>query len=128
VPELRRNFALQAVFKGKSDQPLAIKQRIEESRDKRRASQPVSASAGCIFRNPEEIPAGKLVDELGLKGTTAGQAAVSEIHGNFIVNQGGATAADVLKLIEIIRRKAREERRVELETEVKILGEDEVVF
>ncbi len=128
VPELRRNFALQAVFKGKSDQPLIIKQRIEESRDKRRASQPVSASAGCIFRNPEDIPAGKLVDELGLKGTTIGHAAVSEIHGNFIVNQGGATASDILKLIETIRRKAREERHVELETEVKILGEDEVVF
>ena len=128
VPELRRNFALQAVFKGKSDQPLAIKQRIEDSRDKRRASQPVSASAGCIFRNPETIPAGKLVDELGLKGTVIGNAAISEIHGNFIVNQGGATATDILKLIETIRAKARKERGVELETEVKVIGEDDVVF
>jgi UDP-N-acetylmuramate--L-alanine ligase/UDP-N-acetylenolpyruvoylglucosamine reductase len=128
VPELRRNFALQAVFKGKSDQPLHIKQRTEDSRDKRRASQPVSASAGCIFRNPETIAAGKLIDELGLKGTTIGHAAISEIHGNFIVNQGGATATDILKLIETIRRKAREERQLELETEVKILGEDEMAF
>lgn len=128
VPELSRNFALQAVFKGKSDQPLAIKQRIEDSRDKRRASQPVSASAGCIFRNPDDIPAGKLVDDLGLKGTVIGNAAISEIHGNFIVNQGGATATDILKLIETIRTKARKERGVELETEVKVIGEDDVVF
>ncbi|MCF7731790.1 MAG: UDP-N-acetylmuramate--L-alanine ligase [Akkermansiaceae bacterium] len=128
VPELRRNFALQAVFKGKSDQPLSIKHRLEDSREKRRASQPVSASAGCIFRNPASIPAGKLVDELGLKGRTSGHAAVSDIHGNFIINQGGATAADVLKLIDTIRRKARDQRQLELETEVKIIGEDELMF
>jgi UDP-N-acetylmuramate--L-alanine ligase/UDP-N-acetylenolpyruvoylglucosamine reductase len=128
VPELRRNFALQAMFKGKSDQPVVIKQRIEDSRDKRRASQPVSASAGCIFRNPDSIPAGKLLDELGLKGTVCGGAAVSEIHANFIVNQGGATARDVISLMESIRRRARDERGIELETEIKILGEDECPF
>jgi UDP-N-acetylmuramate--alanine ligase len=128
VPELRRNFALQAVFKGKTDKPENIKQRWEESRDKRRVSQPVAASAGCIFRNPEVIQAGRLVDSMGLKGTSVGHAAVSEVHGNFIVNQGGATAAEVLSLIESIQTKARKERFVELETEVKILGEDEPSF
>ena len=128
VAELRRNFALQAVFKGKADSSANIKLRWNECREKRRASQPVSASAGCIFSNPEEIPAGKLVDDLGLKGAAIGHAAVSEIHGNFIVNQGGATATDVLNLIELIRQLARHQRHIELETEVKILGEDEATF
>ena len=128
VPELRRNFALQAVFKGKTDTALNIKQRGEVCREKRQASQPVSASAGCIFRNPEEIPAGKLIDSLGLKGRAIGHAAVSEVHGNFIINQGGATATDILKLIEAIRHQARQTHPLELETEVKILGDDEAQF
>jgi len=128
VPELRRNFALQAVFKGKPDKPENIKQRWEESRDKRKATQPVMASAGCTFKNPEEIPAGRLIDVLGLKGTSVGHAAVSEVHGNFVVNQGGASAKEILQLIETIQQKARDEQNIELETEVKILGEDEAQF
>jgi UDP-N-acetylenolpyruvoylglucosamine reductase len=59
----------------------------------------VAASAGCIFKNPASIPAGKLIEELGLKNLSVGAARVSEVHGNFIVNDGGATAADVLTLI-----------------------------
>ena len=128
VPELRRNFALQAVFKGKPDKPENIRQRWNESREKRKSSQPVSASAGCTFKNPEEIPAGRLIDSLGLKGTSVGRAAVSEVHGNFVVNQGGASAGEILELIETIQRKARAEQGIELETEVKILGEDEAQF
>lgn len=128
VPELRRNFALQAVFKGKPDKPENIRQRWEESREKRKATQPVMASAGCTFKNPEEIPAGKLIDALGLKGTTVGHAAVSEVHGNFVVNQGGASAREILQLIESIQRQAKAEQGIELETEVKILGEDETAF
>jgi UDP-N-acetylmuramate--alanine ligase len=128
VPELRRSFALQAVFKGKSDNAANIKQRWDESREKRKASQPVMASAGCTFKNPEEIPAGRLIDSLGLKGTSVGHAAVSEVHGNFVVNQGGASAREILQLIEVIQQKARSEHRIELETEIKILGEDEPQF
>lgn len=128
VPELRRNFALQAVFKGKTDKPENIKARWEESREKRRSSQPIAASAGCVFKNPEVIAAGRLVDSMGLKGTGFGKAAVSEAHGNFIVNTGGATATEILTLIESIQAKAKTERYVDLETEVKILGEDESDF
>lgn len=128
VAELRRNFALQAVFKGKPDSPANIKQRWEASREKRRHSQPIAASAGCMFKNPAAVPAGKLVDELGLKGSASGQAAVSDVHGNFIVNQGGASARDVLTLIGSIQSRARAERNIELETEAKILGEDEPSF
>ncbi len=128
VPELRRNFALQAVFEGKPDTAEAIQGRWDASRAKRRISQPVAASAGCIFKNPAEVPAGKLVDELGLKGCGEGKARVSEVHGNFIVNGGGATASDVLAMIERIKATARETRGIELETEVKVLGEDDFTF
>lgn len=128
VAELRRNFALQAVFKGKPDSTANIKERWDASREKRKSSQPVAASAGCTFKNPEVIPAGKLIDSLGLKGSTCGHAAISEVHGNFVVNQGGASALEILTLIEFIQEKAKEERNVDLETEVKILGEDEATF
>ena len=70
------------------------------------------------------MPAGKLIDELGLKGTAVGGARVSEQHGNFIVNEGGATAGDVLALMEQIRARARQERGIELEPEVQILGRE----
>ena len=69
-----------------------------------------------------------MVDELGLKGSGVGKAGVSAEHGNFIVNRGKATAKDVQGLIEEIQKKVLEERGVTLETEVQILGEDEVVF
>jgi UDP-N-acetylenolpyruvoylglucosamine reductase len=128
VAELRRNFALQAVFKGKADSAANIKERWDASREKRKASQPIAASAGCTFRNPEEVPAGRVIDSMGLKGSTCGNAAISEIHGNFVVNQGGASALEILTLIEFIQDKARTERSVELETEIKILGEDEASF
>jgi UDP-N-acetylmuramate--L-alanine ligase/UDP-N-acetylenolpyruvoylglucosamine reductase len=128
VPELRRNFALQATFTGKPDTAESIQQRWDASRTKRRSTQPVAASAGCIFKNPAEVPAGKLVDELGLKGSNEGNARVSEVHGNFIVNGGGATASEVLAMIDRIKATARETRGIELETEVKVLGEDEFTF
>jgi len=128
VQELRRNFALQAVFKGKNDTHENIKQRWQESRDKRKDSQPIAASAGCTFKNPEEIPAGRLIDSLGLKGKSIGQAAVSEAHANFIVNNGKANAKDILALIESIQKTAKTKHGIDLETEVKIIGDDESQF
>jgi UDP-N-acetylenolpyruvoylglucosamine reductase len=90
---------------------------------KRWSSQPAAPSAGCVFKNPEAVPAGKLIDELGLKGASVGGARVSLEHGNFIVNEGNATARDVLELIELLRARVRAERGIELETEVEIVGE-----
>ena len=90
---------------------------------KRWESQPAAPSAGCIFKNPKTIPAGKLIDELGLKGTRVGAAVVSDVHGNFIVNEGGATATDVLNLIALLQKRVKESRGIELETEVQIIGE-----
>ncbi|MFT5856615.1 MAG: UDP-N-acetylmuramate--alanine ligase, partial [Verrucomicrobiales bacterium] len=125
VPELEANYALSAVFEGAPAEVSDIEAKIEASVGKRRTSQPVAASAGCIFKNPRaDLPAGKLVDDLGFKGRSVGAARVSDVHGNFIVNDGGASAADVLGLIEEIRAAAREAHQVELDTEVQIVGQD----
>ena len=110
VPLLHRNFALQATFQAQHSDSETIKAKMDESRQKRRTSQPIAASAGCVFKNPEEVPAGKLVDELGLKESSHGKAQVSAEHGNFIVNRGKSPASDVLGLIEQIRKKAKDER------------------
>lgn len=122
-PLLKSNIALGAVLKGHPSAREVIEKRMKAFNQKRWESQPAAPSAGCIFKNPSSIPAGKLIDELGLKGTRVGDAMVSQEHGNFIVNEGHASAKDVLELIEVIRGKARVERSVELETEVEILGE-----
>ncbi|MCZ7639582.1 MAG: hypothetical protein M5U12_28170 [Verrucomicrobia bacterium] len=87
-------------------------------------TQPRQPSAGCIFKNPATIPAGRLIEELGLKGHRIGGAEVSPVHGNFLVNLGHARAADVLALIDVIRARAQAERGVHLETEVEIVGDD----
>ena len=120
---LRKQIALAAVLRGQPGSREAIDGRMNEYSQKRWRSQPAAPSAGCIFKNPASIPAGKLIDELGLKGTRVGGAVVSTEHGNFIVNDGAATAHDFLELIEIIRQRARSERGIELETEVQIIGE-----
>ena len=124
-PLLENNFAISATFDAQPDERAKIDDRLRESQEKRRTTQPVAKSAGCIFKNPDSIPAGKLVDELGLKNSRVGNARVSEVHGNFIVNDGGATAAEMLELIELIKARARTKRGIELETEVQILGEPE---
>lgn len=142
VPQLRRQYALQAVLAGEPDEPEAIAARLQASRDKRRTTQPVRASAGCTFKNPGNtssqlscsialttpLPAGKLIDDLGLKGWREGAAEVSSVHGNFIVNTGGATAEQVLRLIERVQHEACQQQGVELELEVKVIGEEEATF
>ena len=117
-----------AKFQATKSDEATISGLMEESKHKRRTSQPIAASAGCIFKNPEEIPAGMLVDELGMKESSVGKAQVSFEHGNFIVNRGKAKAADVLGLIDEIRRKAESQRSIKMETEVQIIGEDEFTF
>jgi UDP-N-acetylenolpyruvoylglucosamine reductase len=125
VPEFEDRYIVGAVLEGKPAPKEQIDAGLEASRIKRRTSQPIGASAGCIFKNPELCGAGKLVDDLGLKGTRVGAAVVSSVHGNFIVNEGGATAREVLDLIAQIKEKAQEERGVQLELEVKVIGEDQ---
>ena len=122
-PLLENNFAISATFRTQPAERAEIDSRLRESQEKRRTTQPIAKSAGCIFKNPDSIPAGRLVDELGLKNSRVGNARVSEVHGNFIVNDGGATAAEMLQLIDKIQSAARAMRGIELETEVEIVGE-----
>ena len=123
VPSLEKKYAVSAVFRGEPASADEIARRLDESQQKRRGTQPAAKSAGCIFKNPDSCPAGKLVDELGLKNLAVGKARVSEVHGNFIVNDGGATATEVLELIAKIQETARTQRGIELQTEVQIVGE-----
>lgn len=125
VPEFEERYILAARLHGKPADSASIDAGLEASRIKRRTSQPIGASAGCVFKNPEICGAGKLVDELGLKGKRVGKAIVSDVHGNFIVNEGGATARDVLDLVAQIQEIAQRERGVHLEMEVKVIGENE---
>jgi len=122
-PLFKNHIALGALLQGHSGPREAIQARMDSFSRKRWQSQPNSPSAGCIFKNPPTVPAGKLIDELGLKGARVGGALVSDVHANFIVNDGTATARDVLNLIEIIKDRAKSARGIELETEVEILGE-----
>ena len=89
--------------------------------DQKMSSQPMAEhSAGCVFKNPPQAPAGQLIDQAGLKGVSFGRAMVSAKHANFIVADRGATAADVLGLIELIRQTVRERWGTELEVEIDI--------
>ena len=96
-----------------------ILQGIRICNEKRRASQPLGQkSAGCIFKNPPGESAGRMIDELGLKGLNVGDARVSDRHANFFVNAGHASAADMLALIGEVRERVRKAFGVELEHEV----------
>lgn len=104
------------------DDPERLQARASELKQRKAATQPLTErSAGCIFKNPRpDLPAGMLIDQLGLKGSSVGAAQISPVHANFIVNRGGASAAEVLALIGRIRERAQAERGIELETEVKM--------
>ncbi len=127
VPELDHHYAVSAVLQGTPAETKDIHARMEHSHAHRKETQPIGASAGCIFKNPTAIPAGKLVDQLGFKGKGHGPAIVSQEHGNFILNSGGAKARDVLDLIADIRLQALQQRGVTLETEVQIIGEEQII-
>jgi UDP-N-acetylenolpyruvoylglucosamine reductase len=116
-------IALEAELRGSPEARETIEKRMAEFSRKRWESQPAASSAGCMFKNALTIPAGKLIEELGLKGTRVGGAMVSLEHGNFLINNGNATARDVLELIELVRARAKRERDIDLQTEVEIIGE-----
>jgi UDP-N-acetylmuramate dehydrogenase len=81
-------------------------------------------SAGSIFKNISGLPAGRLIEETGLKGMSIGGAQISEKHANFIVNKGNATATEILELIAHVQDLVKKEKNVNLETEVIVVGED----
>lgn len=125
VPLLRVNYALSAVFRGTPCDPAEVEKRTRNYAAKRKSSQPSGASAGCVFRNPPGAKAGQLIDSAGLKNLNVGRARVSDIHANFILNEGGASAAEVLALVEQVRAAVLKRHGVRLETEVQIIGEEE---
>jgi UDP-N-acetylenolpyruvoylglucosamine reductase len=121
--ELDEAIALGAVLRPASRAEAdAISRQIDVYRKKRHETQPREPSAGCIFKNPPGASAGRLIDECGLKGERAGDAEVSPVHANFIVNRGHARAADVLELVRRVRARVRERTGVVLQPEVLLYG------
>ena len=103
--------------------PFFIRGKMEASLARRKKTQPLTdPSCGSVFRNPEGESAGSLVERAGLKGVRLGGAQVSELHANFIVNTGDATARDVTDLIELVQAKVSETYGIELQPEVRFLG------
>jgi UDP-N-acetylmuramate dehydrogenase len=100
--------------------PGELGEEIRELQLQRVRSQPGGRNAGCVFKNPPGGHAGKIIDSLGLKGTRRGGAVVSERHANFVVNDAGAKASDVLEILELLRETAAREAGVELELEVRV--------
>ncbi|MBD5780724.1 UDP-N-acetylmuramate dehydrogenase [Pelagicoccus sp. NFK12] len=122
--ELETAIAIDAVFVSKrcGGVQSEIRRTIDTYQNKRKESQPREPSAGCIFKNPDGDSAGRLIDELGLKGAVVGGAEISPVHGNFIINRGGASSSDVIELVKFARKVARERKGVDLHPEVLLFG------
>ena len=115
---------LKGRFQLKKEKKEEILERIKSYSEMRKRTQPLDyPSAGSIFKNPEEGPAGKWIEEVGLKGFRMGQAMVSDRHANFIINLGKATAEEVINLMEWMEKRIYEERGISLEREVRVVGE-----
>ena len=112
-----------AAFLLTRDDPVAVRARVAGHLRYRRETQPTQKSAGSVFKNPLPQFSGKLIEEAGLKGHAIGHAQISPRHANFIVNTGGATAADIVSLITLAQRTVRERFGVELELEVELRGD-----
>jgi len=102
--------------------PAVAESKVQECLDYRKRTQPAQRSVGSIFKNPPGDAAGRLIEQAGLKGTRHGDAEISPLHANFIVNRGRATAADVSALIALARARVRETAGVELELEIQRVG------
>jgi UDP-N-acetylmuramate dehydrogenase len=115
---------LKGRFQLKKGRKEEILERVRSYSEIRKRTQPLDyPSAGSIFKNPAEGPAGKWIEEAGLKGFRMGQAMVSDRHANFIINLGKATGQEVINLMEWVERKIYEEKGISLEREVRVVGE-----
>jgi len=115
------HVVLAASLELKPEDPARVRESFDRHWEAKRSSQPLAdRSAGCIFKNPAGKSAGALIDQAGLKGVACGAASVSQRHANFIVARAGATATDVLRLIDLIRDRVRNLFHTELETEIEI--------
>ena len=117
-------IVLEACFAFRKGDRDAIMHRVEELSEKRKTSQPLEyPSAGSTFKRPQGYFAGKLIQDSGLKGLTVGGAQVSQKHAGFVINIGGATAADVRELIRQVQERVKEDSGVTLEPEVRMIGD-----
>lgn len=115
---------LKGVFQLKKGKKEEILEKIKSYSEMRKRTQPIDyPSAGSIFKNPKEGPAGKWIEQVGLKGFKMGQAMISDLHANFIVNLGKATADEVIQLMDWMEKKVYEEMGISLEREVRVVGE-----
>jgi UDP-N-acetylmuramate dehydrogenase len=122
-----KEIILQGEFTLHKGEESEITGKMKDFVSRRKETQPLfQPSAGSIFKNPPDMPAGKLIEAVGLKGMRRGDAMISPLHANFIVNVGTARARDVLELITVIRERVYQERGTRLELEVQIIGEPEV--
>ncbi len=112
-----------ATFKMRMGDGEAIAHDLENVRKHRAETQPQGKSAGCFFKNPPRLSAGKLIEGVGCKGWREGGAIVSPVHANFIMNVENATAADLYNLAERVRLQVLEVHDIELEYEVRLIGE-----
>ena len=113
----------QAVFAGERGDPAVIAAEMDKITESREATQPIkSRTGGSTFKNPQGHKAWQLIDAAGCRGLREGSAQVSEMHCNFLINLGGATAADIETLGETVRRRVKEHSGVELEWEIKRIG------
>lgn len=119
---VKNEIILSVDFELTRDDPQKCVARMNEYTEYRRRTQPTEASVGSMFKNPPGDFAGRLIDAAGLKGARIGNVEVSLVHGNFFVNRGGATANDVLALIDLVCARVREKFGITLELEIEVIG------
>ncbi len=123
----RNELILGAEIKLKKDEKEEVSAKVDDFLEKKREKQPLrEPSAGCVFKNPAGLSAGKLIDEAGCKGIRIGDVEVSSIHANFFINKGRANASDFIRLMEEVAHRVKERFGVVLEPEIKIVGRDNV--
>lgn len=119
----KKYIILSAILKLEKDDKEEIKALINERKERRQSTQPLEyPSAGSVFRNPKDMYAGKLIEDLGLKGFTIGGAKVSEKHANFIVNNGNATSSDIKNVIDKVKQLVYENYNIELKEEQEMFN------
>lgn len=117
-----RPIILAAAFRLYRDDLTALAQRMERTSHERRSKTPWGASCGSVFKNPPGDSAGRLIEAAGLKGTRIGNAEIAARHANYIINLGGASSDDVLRLIDLARERVLAMTGIELELEIQIVG------
>ncbi len=110
-------------FSLKIDDPVSVNKKTKEYLNEKRLKQPLSqASAGCVFKNHDAVPAGKIIGEAGCRGMSIGGIQVSRLHANYFINNNGGSADDFLMLMDIVSKSVKDRFNIILEPEIKIIG------